>query len=293
MQQLLAFIVAKRHWFLLLICEIISFVLIYQNNAYQQHIMLSSANAVTGKILSSSGTILSYFELQKVNQELLERNGQLEMEVVRLNEHLNNRIIDKSSFNQVFLKDTVTTDSMNRKDFNYRFISAKVIKNSAKHLSNNYITINKGANEGIRPDMGIISPQGVVGIVTIVNDDFAVAMSLLHLKSKVSCKIQHTHFFGPLSWKGNDVNYAYLERIPAHATFQAGDTIVTSGYSDFFPPGIMVGVIESYNRQEDDDFYSLKVRFATDFHSLNAIQVIDYRMQNEQIELEREARKND
>jgi len=118
-------------------------------------------------------------------------------------------------------------------------------------------------------------------------------MSLLHVKSKVNCKIQHTNFFGPLSWKGGDLQYGYLEQIASHATFQAGDTIVTSGYSDLFPPGIMVGIIESYKRQEDDNFYSLKVRFATDFQSLNAISVIDNLLQYEQKEIEREARKND
>ena len=292
MQKLLAFIVAKRHWFLFVFCEIIAFVLIYHNNAYQRNMILSSANAITGRLLSVSSAVFSYFDLQKANQELFERNSLLEMEVLLLREQLNNLSSDKTQFGQVFLKDTVLADSLIKRNNAYQFVSARVVNNSVNSLTN-YFTINKGSNDGIHSDMGVISPHGIAGVITTVGDGFAVAMSLLHVKSGVSCKIQHTSFFGPLSWKGGDVRYGYLEKIATHANFLVGDTIVTSGYSDLFPPGIMVGIIESYKRQEDDNFYSLKVRFATDFQSLNAINVIDNLLQNEQKDIEREAKKND
>lgn len=277
---------------MLLLCEIISFVLIYQNNAYQRNVMLSSANAITGRILSVSSAVFSYFDLQNINSELLERNGLLQMEVIRLQEQLNNQKIDKTPFNQVFLSDTVLTDSLKRKNYSYRFIPAGVRRNSV-NLHRNYITINKGAKDGIRPDMGVISPSGIVGIITDVDENLSVAMSLLHVKTAVSCKIKNTPFFGPLSWKGGDLRYGYLEHIGTHAIFQTGDTIVTSGYSDVFPPGIMVGVIESFKKQDDDNYYSLKVRLTTDFQSLNTLFVIDNVSQQEQIKLEREARRND
>ena len=292
MQKLLAFIVAKRHWFLLFFCEITSFVLIYHNNAYQRNIILSSANAITGRILSVSSAVFSYFDLQKVNQELLDRNSLLEMEVIRLNEQLNDLTTGNTKFSQVLLKDTVLADSLVNRNYTCQYIPVRAVSNSI-NTQTNYFMINKGSNDGLHADMGVVSLHGIAGIVTTVGDRFAMAMSLLHIKSRVSCKILHTHFFGPLSWKGGDVRYGYLEQIAAHATFQVGDTIVTSGYSDLFPPGIMVGIIESYNKQEDDNFYSLKVRFATDFQSLNALYVIDNRLQYEQKEIEREARKND
>ena len=87
--------------------------------------------------------------------------------------------------------------------------------------------------------------------------------------------------------------HAYLEDLPTHATFQVGDTVVTSGYSTVFPPGIMVGVVESYDKQHDDNFFSLKVRLATDFQSLNAVCVVKNNMQAEQKEIEEEAKQND
>jgi len=286
MQKLLAFIIAKRHWFLFFLCEIVSFALIYRNNVYQQNIMLSSTNAITGRLLSVSGTVFSFFDLQKINHELLERNGLLEIEIIRLREQLDMKVTDTTKFDKVFLNDTVL------RNYKYQHITANVVNSSVRY-PNNYITINKGASDGIRPEMGVVSPQGIVGIVTNVNNSFSSIMSILHLKSRTSCKIRHTNFSGSLSWKGDDVLFAYLDQIATHATFQVGDTIETSGYSDVFPPGILVGTIASYNKQTDDNFYTLKVRLATDFQSLNVLRVIDNPLQKDQKEIEQEARKND
>ncbi|MDR0573762.1 MAG: rod shape-determining protein MreC [Tannerella sp.] len=288
MQKLLAFIVAKRHWFIFVLCEIFSFVLIYRNNAYQRNMMLSSANVITSGISSVSSTAFSYFDLQKVNQELLERSSLLEMEVLKLREQLDGMTVDSISFK----KDIIFADSLFSGNYTYKYITARVVNNSVVYM-NNYITIDKGAKDGIRPDMGVVSPQGVAGIVATVNDRYSVVISLLNVKFKVNCKVRHTNYFGALSWKGDAMKYAYLEQLPTHATFQTGDTIVTSGYSAVFPPGIMVGVVESYSKQNDDNFYSLKVRLATDFHSLNVLFVIDNAAQTEQREVEQEARKND
>ena len=284
MQKLLAFIIAKRHWFLFLLCEIVSFVLIYQNNAYQQHIMLSSANALTGRLLTVSGSVFSYFDLQKVNQSLHDQNSRLEMEVIRLREQLNIQTSDTTSFGQALLSDSAFSN------YKYQHINAGVISNSV-NKSKNTITINKGSKDGIRPDMGVISPQGIVGFVTNVGSSFSVVMSMLNVNTRVSCKIKNTNFSGSLSWKHGDVKYAFLDQIATHATFQAGDTIETSGYSDMFPSGILVGVIESHNKQTDDNFYSLKVRLATDFQTINVISVIDNKLQKEQQALERESDK--
>ncbi|MDR3251191.1 MAG: rod shape-determining protein MreC [Tannerella sp.] len=292
MQKLLAFILAKRHWLLFVFCEIVSFVLIYRNNNYQWNVMLSSANVITGNITSASTGVLSYLDLKKTNQELLESNGRMEMEIVRLREQINNMSVGNTSFGGVLLDDTSSIDGVLLNDYRYKAIPAGVINNSTLYM-NNYITINKGYDDGIRPDMGVISPFGVVGIVMKTNNNYSVIISLLNVKLKINCKIRNTDFFGALSWKGGDVKYAYLEELPTHSTFQIGDTVVTSGYSAVFPPGIMVGIVESFDKQRNDNFYSLKVRLATDFYSLNALCVIDNETQQQQLEIEKEAKKND
>ncbi|HCC51431.1 MAG TPA: rod shape-determining protein MreC [Porphyromonadaceae bacterium] len=292
MQKLLAFLVSKRHWILFILCELISFVLIYRNNAYQRNMMLTSANAITGSISSMSSTVFSYLDLQKVNQELLEQSSILEMEVIRLREQLEKISLDTINFNPVFPEDTILAPNPGDRVYAYKFLTARAVNNSTNYL-NNYITINKGSKDGIRPDMGVVSPHGVVGIVMTVSDHYSVVISLLNTKLNISCKVKGTNFSGPLSWKGGDVAYAYLGELPTHAVFEKGDTIVTSGNSAIFPPGIMAGVVDSYDKQRDDNFYSLKVRLATDFYSLSALYVIFNNMQEEQWEIEKEVMSND
>jgi rod shape-determining protein MreC len=254
--------------------------------------MLSSANAITGSISSASNTVFSYLDLQHVNRQLLERNSVLETEVLRLQEQLGKMALDTVDFSRVFSVDTAKIAGFPAPDYTYEYIPAGVANNTVNYV-NNYITINKGIKDGIRPDMGVVSPHGVVGIVTTVKDRYAVVISLLNTKFKVSCKVKNTSFFGALAWKGGDVRYAYLEELPTHATFQVGDTVVTSGNSAIFPPGIIAGTVESYSKQRDDNFYSLKVRLATDFQSLNTLCVIVNHSQEEQWKIEREAKGND
>jgi rod shape-determining protein MreC len=289
MQKLLAFLFSKRHWLLFLLCEAISFSIIYRNNAYQRNMMLSSANAITGGISSVAKVVFSYLNLRKANQALLEENSRLAMEVIRLQEQFKNHSLDTIDFRGVFLNDTV---NKNKEDYTYEYIAAGVVNNSVAYL-NNYITINKGSADGIRPDMGVVSLRGVAGVVVTVKEHYSVVISLLNGKFKLSCKVKDTNYFGMLTWKGDHISYAYLEELPTHAIFQVGDTVVTSGYSTIFPPDIRVGVVESYDKPRDDNFYSLKVRLITDFQSLDALCVIRNHSQEEQRDIERETMKND
>jgi rod shape-determining protein MreC len=255
--------------------------------------ILTSANTITGNISSLSGAVFSYLELQKVNQQLLERSSMLEMEVIRLREQLEELSLDTIAFNPVLQGDSALHTASSVWPYPYEFITARVVNNSTSYL-NNYITINKGSKDGIRPDMGVVSPYGgVVGIVMTVKEHYSVVISLMNTKLNISCKIKNTDFSGPLSWKGVDVAYTYLEELPTHSVFEVGDTIVTSGYSAVFPPGIMAGVVESYSKQRDDNFYALKVRLATDFQSLSALYVILNHAQEAQWEVEKEVIKND
>jgi rod shape-determining protein MreC len=286
MQKLLAFLVSKRHWLVFILCEVVSFVLIYRNNAYQRNMMLTSATFIVGDLSSISGTVFSYLNLQHVNQKLLERNSQLEMEVIRLREELKEFSLDTIAFNPILPGDTAAA-------YPYEFLTARVVNNSTSYL-HNYITINKGSRDGVRPDMGVVAPYGgVVGIVMTVKEHYSVVISLMNTKLNISCKLKGTHFAGPLSWKGGDAAYAYLEELPTHTVFEVGDTIVTSGYSAVFPPDIMAGVVESYSKQRDDNFYSLKVRLATDFYALSALYVILNHAREEQWAIEKEVLTDD
>jgi len=281
MKKLLAFLVAKRRWILFILCEIISFLLIYRNNAYQRNVMLSSANTITASISSVSQRFFSYFDLQHANNELMERNKALELEALRLRNHIQTLVHDTVSFQHLFAQDD-----------QYEYITAGIVKNSTTRVRN-YFTINKGYKDGIRPDMGVVSPMGVAGIVMTVTNNFSVVLSLLNTQFSISAKVMNHNYSGSLSWDGIDTRYAYLKELPTYATFQIGDTVVTSGFSSIFPPDILIGVVESYNKQRDDNYNSLKVRLATDFLSLNSLFVIRNKLQEEQLEAEREAMSND
>jgi rod shape-determining protein MreC len=277
MQKLIEFLIAKKHWLMFFVCEIIAFTLIYRNNAYQRNMIMMSANVVTGRILSVSNAVFSYLDLQKVNRLLVEKNNRLEMELVMLREQLNEKT-----------EDTISA----MKEFDYAYITAGVVNNSTIY-THNYITLNKGSDDGIHSDMGVVSMNGLAGVVMTVNASYSLVISLLNTNLKISAKVKDTHYFGTLSWKGGDPRFAFLEELPAHAVFNAGDTIVTSGYSTFFPQGIMVGIVDSYNRQHDDNFFLLKVRLSTDFQTLRTVSVIENRNQEAQREIEKGIKKNE
>lgn len=284
MRKLLDFLVRKRHWFLFLLLEIISITLIYRNNAYQRNIIFSSANVVTGHVASVSGYVTSYLNLREINKELLERNGQLEIELLEVQDQLEMMRADTVSF-VGFAPDSTEV-------FPYSFVLADVVNNSVSHLSN-YITVNKGRKDGIEPDMGVVSERGVVGIVSTVSDHFSVVLPLLNPKFRLSCKVLGSSYFGSLTWDGRDARLANLEELPRHVEFKKGDTIVTSGYSAVFPSGIIVGKVADFQKQHDDNFYSLGVELATDFQALNNVRIIKNYRQAEQLSTEQEAKRND
>lgn len=285
MRKLLEFLVRKSHWFLFVALLAVSLTLIYRNNVYQRNVLFSSANVVAGSVSSVSGEVTSYLHLREINKELLERNGQLEAQMLDLQDRLDAYMADTMLF-KGFAADSITPE------FPYSFVVAQVVNNSVSHLSN-YITIDKGRLDGVMPDMGVVSERGVVGIVSTVSDHFAVIIPLLNPKMRLSCKVLGSSYFGSLSWNGRDTQYATLEELPRHVEFQRGDTIVTSGYSAVFPAGLIVGIVEEYAKQHDDNFYALQVRLAADFHALNHVRIIKNFLQQEQLDVEREARKND
>lgn len=281
MRKLLDFLIRQRHWFLFILLEVIAFLFIYHNNAYQQSIMLSTANVVTGHIVSVTGSVTSYLHLREKNRELIERNGRLEIELLKMQRMM--EAMDTTTFNGFIV------DSPRR--FPYEVIMAKVVNNSVTYLFN-YITINKGRADGVFPDMGVVSEGGVVGIVSTVSDHYSVVIPLLNPNFRLSCKVLGSNYFGSMNWDGRNTRYAKLEELPRHVEFNKGDTIVTSGFSSIFPEGIMVGHVYSFEKQRDDNFYSLTVELTTDFHRLSTVMVIKNYHQDKQLKVEQEARVN-
>ena len=289
MRNLLEFLAKYNHWFVFLILEVVSMVLLFQYNSYQGSAWFSSANAVTGKLYEWDANVETFFSLTKVNQELTQRNAYLEQEVQKLSDSLVT-MVDAAILGLV----SVTKDSSiyHRDQFallrNYRLIPAKVVANSVDKPGN-LMTIDKGSADGIHKDMGVISGTGVVGIVYLVAEHYAIVIPVLNTKSNISCMIQNRGYFGYLRWKGGVSDLAYLEEVPRHAHFKLGDYVVTSGYSAVFPPGVRVGRILHVFNSADGLSYRVQLRLSTDFARLRDVCVIDDAAMKERLEIMRAA----
>lgn len=278
MRNLLEFLAKYNHWFVFLILEVVSMVLLFQYNSYQGSAWFSSANAVTGKLYEWDVNVETFFSLTKVNQELTQRNAYLEQEVQKLSDSLVSVTKDSS----IYHRDQFALLR------NYRLIPAKVVANSIDKPGN-LMTIDKGSADGIHKDMGVISGTGVVGIVYLVAEHYAIVIPVLNTKSNISCMIQNRGYFGYLRWKGGVSDLAYLEEVPRHAHFKLGDYVVTSGYSAVFPPGVRVGRILHVFNSADGLSYRVQLRLSTDFARLRDVCVIDDTAMKERLEIMRAA----
>ena len=278
MRNLLNFLLKYNHWFLFILLEVISFVLLFRFNHYQHSVYFSSANVVAGKVYEVSGGITSYFHLKSVNEDLLDRIMELEQQNSNLENALVKHLSDSTELNSI----------RSLSDTDYEIFKARVINNSL-NLVDNYITLNRGSKDGIRPEMGVVDGNGVVGIVYETSSHYSRVISVLNSKSSISCKIVGSEYFGYLKWEYGDSRYAYLKDLPRHAEFNLGDTVVTSGYSTVFPEGIMIGTVDDMADSNDGLSYLLKVKLATDFGKVSEVRVIARTGQREQKELEQKS----
>ena len=270
MNNLTEFLAKYKHWFLFVLLEIASLVLLFRFNNYQGSVWFTSANIVAGKVYELSSSVTSYFSMGKLNRELTERNVQLERQVKELSEQLYEKTRDpkfaqKGQYR--FLSD-------------FKLINAKVVSNSLDK-EENFITIDKGSWDGVRKDMGVACGNGIVGVVYLVGTHYSIVLPVLNSKSNISCSIQGRSYFGYLRWAGGAKNIAYLDDIPRHAKFKLGDRIITSGYSAIFPAGILVGKIKHVYNSEDGLSFRLAVQLSTDFGNLRDVCVIDDAMVRE------------
>ena len=264
MKNLLEFLAKYHHWFLFVLLEVFSVVLLFQYNSYQGSVWFSTANSVVGKLYEGRAALESFFSLTKVNEELTLRNFYLERQVDQLRRLYGDLTQDTTALERTGLEFLSQ----------YEVIPAKVVDNSI-HKIENLMTIDKGRADGVEPDMGVACGNGVVGVVYLVSDHYSVVIPVLNASSsRISCAIRGRGYFGYLRWYGEDPAVAYVEDVPRHARFKLGDWIVTSGFSSIFPSGVLVGKIEQAYNSRDGLSYKLKVRLSTDFGCVRDVCVI-------------------
>jgi rod shape-determining protein MreC len=271
MRNIIRFISRFHFLLLFLFFEALSFHFIFNYNEYHKNIYTSSSNKITGSIYEQFSSVIHYFQLKQINQELALENARLK------NRLENNPFLTLGPFNTI--TDTISGHQ-------YTYFPARAINNSVnKHF--NYLTINIGKSDGIKPDMGVISSRGLVGVVLNTSKNYTTVISLLNTRLKISARIQQKGFFGSLQWEGGSYRHATLNGIPAHASPAIGDAVVTSGYSSIFPEDILIGTIDEIDINQGQGFYNLKVLLSVDFKKLSFVNIVEKKGVTEQRELEK------
>ena len=274
MRSILDILIKHNHWFLLLLLEGISFVLIVSFNNYQKATMFTSANSVIGNIYSTMSNVDGYFGLKSENRNLVEHNKEL----------LNDIEVLKARLREYEDSAAIATVTQHVPSDGFHYNTARVVNNSINKI-NNYITIDKGTSQGVKDQMGVFNNQGVIGVTVTSSGSFTVVMPLLNSKSIISCKVKNKALC-TLKWDGKDAQHSYLIDLPRYELFETGDTVVTSRFSSIFPEGIPIGKIERLEDSDDGQSYRARVRLFVNFSNIDNVFVVGNNNREEQEKLE-------
>jgi rod shape-determining protein MreC len=269
MERLFIFIYQYRAFFTFLTLELLCAWLIIENNRYQGAQFFNSSNGFVASVNNFSQGVREYFSLRDINNTLAAENAYLRQRLEAKNQ-------------AAHLGGTVTDSAVIKR---FDFVSARIVNNSVDRFTN-FMTINKGSDDGVQKNMAVISSLGAVGKVKAVSDHYAVVMSLLNIDMMVSASIKRTGHFGTIQWDGRDPEIVNLKFIPPHVKPVKGDTIVTSGYNAIFPEGIVIGVIDEVKLADAALFYELDVKLMQDFRKLSFVTVVKSQLKQEQDSLE-------
>lgn len=248
MRSLLNFFIKYNNILIFILLEAVAIYLIYSNSSYHNIKVSNAAAALEGSLLKRVERATGYFSLRQTNSNLVRENLELKKQL-----GLNGR--------------------ENSADTSLYGIISAVVVNQTINRQKNFITLDRGYADGIEEGMAVIGPDGVVGIVTGVSRNYSVVISLLNIDFRLSTRFSNSGYFGSLAWDGSSPEMAILNDIPHHVIPQAGDTVETSGYSSIFPPGIMIGTIDSFDSSRGD-FLNIVIRLSTSFSSLHNVYVI-------------------
>ena len=276
MQNLLRFLLRYHFLLLFILIEFFSIFLLVNNNNYQNSKFVDFTRNVSGTFYQKVMNLQNYLNLREKNEKLVQEN-------VQLRNYIESRLATG--------KDTFKTFTDSLYNQQYQYIDARVINNSV-NKQHNYLTLNKGAQDGIQPDMGVIARDGIVGVVRGVSEHFSTVISLLNNELRISARHKNSGYFGSLNWNGQDYRFVELRDIPLHTRLSKGDTIQTSGYSTIFPEGILIGFVESW-KEQGGSFYEVRVQLSTDFKKISEVYVIKNIFKEEQQQLEEESKEND
>jgi rod shape-determining protein MreC len=266
-------------FFVFLALQGVALWMLFKYNRFHKAVFLGMASEVTGSINTRVDKVDDYFHLSEENRRLH-----------RMNDSLLNLM--RSNFSETDTSATLVRDSTRYDTITpvrrYLYRDAKVVFNSINRESN-YLQLNRGAAQGVRDNMAVISSGGeAVGVVVNVSNNFSQVMSLLHVKSRVTAALKKTGDYGTLEWDAQDPRFVTLRGIPKNVDVKQGDTVVTSVYSYNFPPGFRVGTIAAIQTERASGFHILRVRTSVNFASIQQVFVVENLQRDEQLQLDKD-----
>ncbi len=265
MQQIINFVIRNKNFLLYLLLLIISLGFTIQSHSYHQSRFFNSANWISGNIYAKSHSITSYFDLKEENKKLVAENQRLRT--------------------LVFNRDNTDSMGLATVEPSYVVTTAQVINNSFSK-SRNYITINKGSKDSLLPDMGVVTGEGILGIIENISGRYATVQSILNENSSINAKIKNSNHFGSLVWDTKDYNIVQLIDIPRMVPLTIGDTIVTGAMSSIFPENIPIGTIQKYDLDTSNSFYLIDIALFNDMANIKNVYIVNNLNRKEIMELE-------
>ena len=261
--NLLDFIRKYNFVLLFVLFEAVSMLLLFRFNSYQGSVWFSAANGGAAAVNGLYTDVVDYLNLKEVNRELTDQNVALQRETELLRQALTTATNDT----------TLTEKLMRQRLEGYTLLPAKVVSNSAER-ADNYLVIDKGEEDGVKPEMGVVGGGGVVGIVYLTGKHHSLVIPVTNRKSSISCRVRGQNYFGYLQWDGRSMISAFVDDVPRYAKVQLNQAVETSGYSAVFPPGIFVGRIHKISNSADGQSYRLDVTLGTNFANLRDVSVV-------------------
>lgn len=277
------FLFIRRHFnfIFFLVLQIIALSFLFRFNKFHEAAFLNVSTELTGRINERYNNIEYYFQLKRTNEALVQENQ-------RLRQLLKENYEAPDSLRRLF-HDTIRVDT-GRSIRKFLILEAKVVNNSITSQAN-YLTIHRGFDQGVRPNMGVIGPQGIVGSVVNVSKNFATVQSMLHYQFHYVAKLKKSGETGTIGWDGQSPLYVTMRNIPKNVNVVKGDTVLTTQLSYLYPANVMVGTVADVIDDPSSNFYTLKIRTATNFANLEYAYVIDNLQYDEQRRLEDSTRK--
>ena len=299
MRNLFLFLFRFRGALVFGLLEIICLYLFVTNSSYHRAAFFNSANSYAGAVLARRAQVGDYFYLAELNQQLAAENASLRQQLYPADSA--RREADSVALPPARLDslrrvryqrparqpDTLLLgqQALAARNPSYPLIPARVINNMLRNVDN-YLTLNVGSADGVVSGRGVVAAGGVVGRVKVVSEHYATVTSLLHSETRVASKIKRDGTIGTIRWQGDDPTHALLDNVLRETKLVQGDTVLTSSYNSVFPEGIFIGTIDSFVKEPDKNFWTIRVKLGINFSNLTYVYVVTNRQKAERDTLE-------